>query len=186
MGRILKNPRHERFVKTYLMQMAYGGSATAAYRVVYQGSKGYNCANASAWKLLNKPHIKRRIREMRMDIKRKADITFEKILTDYQDALEMARADNDPGNIIAAAKEQAKLVGLLIDRKEVGSAGDFENMENISDILAAIEREAGKTVADALAGTFKLLPAPEAQKAPESNVDTEALEQAEPASDAVN
>lgn len=186
MGRILKNPRHESFVKVYLQQMANGGTAKAAYERVYRGPFGPDSAKAAAWRLLNKPKIKSRIKEMRMDIKRKADITFEKILTDYQDAMVIARGKLDAASMISAATAQAKLVGLLIDRKEVGAAGDFENMESISDILQAVEQQAGAAVALALGQAFGALPLPEAQKAPEPTEDSEALVDIEPASDAMN
>lgn len=187
---MLKNIRQETFVKEYLKEMARGGTATAAYRRVYPNAKGFNCASAGATNLLRKKHIKARIRSMRMEVKRKADITFEKILTDYQEALNLARAKQDPGNIIAAAREQAKLVGLLIDRKEIGAAGDFENMENISEILDAVAKQAGPEAALALSQVFKLIPPTgvttvQIEKAPDSE-ESEALAQAEPASDAVN
>lgn len=185
MGRMLKNPKQERFVKLYLKTTANGGTAAEAYQQVYTNAKGYNCAATGAWKLLQKPHVKSRIREMRMDIKRKADITFEKILTDYQEALQLARAKGDPANIISAAREQAKLVGLLIDRKEVGSAGDFENMESIADILQAVADQAGPEAALALSQAFNLMgPAVIVTKAPDE--ESEALIEAKPASDAVN
>ena len=190
MGRILKNPRQERFVRLYLQETAAGGTAADAYRKVYWNAKGFNCVSAGACNLMRKPHIKSRIREMRMDIKRKADITFEKILTDYQEALDLARSKEEAGNMIAAAREQAKLVGLLIDRKEVGSAGDFENMENISEILEAVANQAGPEAALALSKAFGILGpanivAVEMRKAPEPE-NPEALIEAKPASDAVN
>jgi hypothetical protein len=187
MGRILKNPRQERFVKLYLQEMAVGGTASAAYKKVYHGAKGFNCANAGAHNLLKKPHVQSRIKEMRMDIKRKADITFEKILSDYQEAMDLAREKGEPANIISAAREQAKLVGLLIDRKEVGSAGDFENMENISEILQAVSDQAGPEAALALSQAFQLIGPTvviQQQKAPEET--PEALLDAESPSDAVN
>lgn len=185
---MLKNPRQERFVRFYLQEMASGGTATAAYKKVYPGPKKFNCATAGACNLLRKPKIKRRIKEMRMDIMRKASITFEKILTDYQEALDLARAKGDPANIISAAREQAKLVGLLIDRKEVGSAGDFENMENISDILTAVANEAGPEAALALSQAFKLIgPAVVIQtQKPADPQESEALLTADSPSDAVN
>ena len=123
-----------------------------------------------------------------MDIKRKADITFEKILTNYQEALEMARAKEDPGNMISAAREQAKLVGLLIDRKEVGSAGDFENMENISEILQAVADQAGPEAALALSQAFQLVGPTmviQTAKAPDPQ-EPSALLDADSPSDAVN
>lgn len=184
MGRILANPRHELFIREYLKEMAVGGTATAAYKKVYKGCKGFNCANAAAWTLLHKPKIQSRIKEMRMDIKRKADISFEKILTDYQEALDMARSKESPAEMISAAREQAKLVGLLIDRKEVGSAGDFESMESISQILEAVALQAGPEAALALSQVFKLIP-PVIIKTAEPE-ESQALFESESPSDAVN
>lgn len=184
MGRILPNPRHELFVREYLKEMANGGTATAAYKKVYKGCKGFNCANAGAHNLLKKPKIQSRIKEMRMDIKRKADISFEKILSDYQYALELAKAKEDPGNVISAAREQAKLCGLLIDRKEVGSAGEFDQMESISQILEAVAAQAGPEAALALSQAFKLIP-PVVIKTTEPE-ESQALLESESPSEAVN
>lgn len=188
MGRLLKNPRHEKFVRTYLTEMANGGTAKAAYEKVYPGPFKKDVSKACAHNLLQKPKVKRRIREMRMDIKRRADISFEKILTDYQDAMERARAKDDPGNIIAAAREQAKLVGLLIDRKEVGSAGDFERMESISDILQAVSEMAGSEAALALSQAFNVM-GPTLITREEIRPDKESeaiLLKSDPESDAIN
>ncbi len=184
MGRMLRIKRQELFVREYMKS----GTAAEAYRRVYPDAKGFNCVSAGAHNLMKKPHVKARIKEMRMDIKRKADITFEKILSDYQYAMDLAKAKEDSPSIISAAREQAKLVGLLIDRKEVGSAGDFENMENISDILQAVADQAGPEAALALSQAFQLVGPTmviETKKAPDP-VESEALLEAESPSDAVN
>lgn len=184
---MLRSPRQERFVKFYMQEVARGGTATDAYRRAYPDAKGFNCAAAGAHNLMKRPHVAQRIKEMRMDIKRKADISFEKILTDYQCALDMAKAKDDPGNVIAAAREQAKLVGLLIDRKEVGSAGDFEMMESIPDILEAVAKMAGPEVALALSRAFKVMgPAAEVEAAPQQPESDTILLEAKPGSDSVN
>lgn len=123
-----------------------------------------------------------------MEIKRKSDITFEKILNDYQLALEMARADRKPGEMVSAAREQAKLVGLLVERRELGGAGDFEQMDNVSEILEAVEKEVGPEVALALAKAFNVSKDAENEQksAPALEQDAEALLEAKPGSDAVN
>lgn len=124
-----------------------------------------------------------------MDIMRKASITFEKILTDYQEAMDLARDKGEPANIISAAREQARLVGLLIDRKEVGAAGDFENMESISDILTAVAAQAGPEAALALSQAFNLIGPTlviQAAKAPAPDEAEAVLLDAESPSDAVN
>lgn len=123
---------------------------------------------------------------------KRSDITIDKVLSDYQRALNMAEADNKPNEMISAAREQAKLVGLLVERKEVGNAGDFESMESISDILAAVAEKAGPAAALALSKAFDLVGQGEiavgmveSSTAPQEEA-VEALLNAKPASDQVN
>ena len=85
---------------------------------------------------------------------KRADITEDKILTDYQVALELAKQQAKPDSIVNAATAQAKLVGLLRERVETGETGDFDKMDNVSDILEAVAKEAGPEVASALSKVF--------------------------------
>src|SRR6476646_4780389 len=48
------------------------------------------------------------------------------------------------------------LVGLLVDRREIGNAGDFEQMTDIGQILEKVRQEAGLEAAQALAKAFGL------------------------------
>ncbi len=87
---------------------------------------------------------------------RRADITEDKILTDYQIALELAKEQAKPDSIINAATAQAKLVGLLRDRSEVGKPGDFERLESVSEVLAKVSEEVGPEAALALSKAMGL------------------------------
>ena len=51
---------------------------------------------------------------------------------------ELARQLKQPSVAIAATVAQAKLAGLIVDRKEVGQPGEFENMkaEELAEVLA--------------------------------------------------
>jgi len=82
---------------------------------------------------------------------KRADITEDKILTDYQAALDLAKTQRKPDSIVNAATAQAKLVGLLKDRIETKNVDNFENMDSISDILQAVSDQAGPEAALALA-----------------------------------
>ena len=55
-----------------------------------------------------------------------------------------------------AATAQAKLVGLLKDRIETRNVDDFDSMDSISEILQAVEKQAGSEVALALSKAFGL------------------------------
>lgn len=122
---------------------------------------------------------------------KRSDITIEKILTDYQNALVMAQADGKTGDMIAAATAQAKLVGLLIERKEVGAAGDFSNMESISEVLQAVADQAGPEAALALSKVFNLVGSQQVvvgiqQLAPADEEAAETLYRSKSGSDQVN
>jgi hypothetical protein len=76
------------------------------------------------------------------------------ILTEYEDARQLAIAQEKPEAMLNASEKKAKLVGLLVDRREVGNAGDFEEITDISRILEKVREDAGAEAAEALAKAF--------------------------------
>lgn len=174
MGHYRIRPQHELFLREYIKN---GGNGAAAYRVVYPHIKP-NCDRASAGRLMARSDIRNRYEILLERHMRRVDITIEKILGDYQDALDVAREQNKAGDMVNAATAQAKLVGLLRDRVEAGGVGDFENVADVSEILEIVQREAGPDAALALAKAFNINQPPE--------VDQSVLADAKPPSDAVN
>ncbi len=122
----LKNMRHERFIREYLKTDFNGAEA---YRRVYP-------------------------REVQAAIIKRSDITVDRILTEYEEARKLAVQQEKPEAMLNASEKKAKLVGLLVDRREIGNAGDFEQMTDISQILAKVREDAGAEAADALAKAF--------------------------------
>lgn len=168
------NLRQERFVREYVKD----GNGGGAYRKVYGPQKHPAAPRTNAWKMLQKPHIRAKISEVRRRMAKRSDITYEKILTDYQEALDIAKEQAKAGEIVAAATAQAKLVGLLRDRVEAGAPGDFTNLDNVSDIIEELAKQCGPEIALAVQKALGLDAAVEAPK-PD-------LEQIEPPTDAVN
>lgn len=114
---------------------------------------------------------------------KRSDITVDKILTDYQEALDQARLRKDSAQIVNAAQAQAKLVGLLRERVETGNVGDFGDTTSIEGILEVVAKEAGEEQALMLAAMFGVkMPETEANK----KAKQAALFIADPPSDAVN
>lgn len=148
---ILKNPRHEKFAREYVKT----GIGAEAYRRAYPRAHPISTARVCASQLLTKPNIASRTSELRQALAKRADITEDKILTDYQAALDLAKTQEKPDSIVSAATAQAKLVGLLKDRI-VNEPNEIEQMENISDILERVAQEAGPETALALAKAFGL------------------------------
>ena len=183
----LKNLRHEAYCHEYIKT----GNKTLSYLSIYDPTRtriGYHSARTLGYQLMvDYPHIPKRIEELRVRIQKKADITIDKILTDYQHALELAKAQQKPDGIVNAATAQAKLVGLLRDRVETGVAGEFDAMDNISEILEKVATEAGPEAALALSKAFGLnIIEVETEAEDESDVELGGLHEAKPPSDAVN
>jgi Terminase small subunit len=149
---VLKNIRHEKFIREYLKTDFNGAEA---YRRVYPRHRP-DIACVSASQLLRVPKVKARLREVQEAIIKRSDITVDKILTEYEDARQLAIAQQKPEAMLNASEKKAKLVGLLVDRREVGNVGDFEQMTDISQILEKVREDAGAEAADALAKAFRL------------------------------
>jgi hypothetical protein len=148
----LKNPRHEQFAREYVRT----GIGAEAYRRVYPRINPIETAKRNAYRLRTYAHVDERIQELRQAMAKRADITEDKILTDYQEALALAKKQEKPDSMVNAATAQAKLVGLLRDRVETGNAGDFDNMESISEILEAVAAQVSPEAALALSKAFGL------------------------------
>jgi 2-keto-4-pentenoate hydratase len=101
------------------------------------------------------PKVRERLQEVQADIIKRADITIDKILTKYEQARKLAVRQAKPEAMAAISEKKAKLVGLLGNRKEVGTPCDFEQMTDISQILAKVlEDAAGAETAEAPAKAF--------------------------------
>lgn len=81
---------------------------------------------------------------------KRSDITIEKLLSDAEEARKLAIETKQVAAATGAGQFQAKLVGLLIDRKETGSPGDFAGLTSPAEIIAAIRMEMGEGAALAL------------------------------------
>lgn len=158
--------------------LANGWNATAAYRKIYGPVKTAQCQSA---KLFMKPHIRKRFNQMLTKFIKRADITEERVLTQYQEAYDMAVAQGKTADMVSATTAQAKLVGLLRERTEIGMPGDFDRMESVSDVLEALSQQVGPEVALQIGRAMGVV---ETQQ-PEPQEDV-ALAAAEPASGSIN
>ena len=163
MGKPL-NPRQERFVSEYVKT----GIASRSYRLAgYQNTTRESLDNAAS-RLLGHVGIKAAIRQKRRAMLKRSDITLEKLLSDAEDARKLALAEKQASAATGATQLQAKLVGLLVDRRETGQPGDFQGMSSADDVVAAVRAEMGEDAANALLALVgKLAPPPPAKPAQE-------------------
>jgi hypothetical protein len=169
----LRDIRHEHFVRELVRT---GGNGAEAYRRVShrfpnKPLRNPNSARVIAHHIRKRPEVRRREQELKEIMSKKSDITIEKVLTDYQYALDMAKEMAKPADVISAASAQAKLVGLLRERVENGNVGDFDGMENVSDIIQKVADDVGPEAASALLTAFGLNNAETAKEEAPSLID---------------
>lgn len=184
----LRNLRHEKAVRAYVRLHIEGetsGFQYRAYREAYPHHEpGSQCLYSAASRLFKRPEIRKRINEVTKRLITRMEITEERILTQYQEAYDLAKQQGKSADMVSASTAQAKLVGLLRDRIEAGAPGDFDRMESVSDILEEVQRQAGSEAALMLANALGLQP--ESQEGAASEADAAELEGLEPPSGAVN
>ena len=98
-------------------------------------------------------------------------ITVDTLLQDLADDRALARTLGQPSAAIAATQLTAKLVGLLVDRKEQGQPGDFAGLQSEAEVLAMVEAELGVESAAILAAELAKLDRDADRSAVEVNHD---------------
>jgi hypothetical protein len=171
------NPRQRRFVTEYLKT----GIASRAYMLAGYKASTRNALDVSACQLLRSTKVKAAIRQKRRAMLKRSDITIEKLLSDAEDARKLAMETKQVAAATGAGQFQAKLVGLLVDRRETGSPGDFAGLATPQEVIEAIRLELGEDAAKALAA----LVAPKAAPPPEEP-GQEAIEPNAQGSGAIN
>jgi hypothetical protein len=165
-AQVKTNYRQELFIRETMKTPIQAEAWQRVYKTPNRAS-----AKTLASRTLAKPHVKRRLNELRERQMKKSDITVDHVLDKHERAFKMAEEQKKPSEMIAAANAQAKLVGLLRDRVETGSVGDFGDANSIADVLELVAKEAGPEAAMTLAAMFGLeVPKTQATKAMEEAV----------------
>lgn len=161
----LQNIRHERFARYYLKT----GVAAQAYRAAGYTANTRACLDAAASRLLRHVRVKARIGELRRQMSYKTKISLESLLQDLSDDRTLARSLGMPSAAIQATITAAKLVGLMVERKESGAPGDFAGMQTAEEIVAKVRAELGDAQA-ALLTTAMGMTEPEQEAEPSAPV----------------
>jgi hypothetical protein len=127
---ILENPRHELFAQ----ELAKGKSAHEAYI-----SAGYKPSRKNAARLRTKEDVKTRLAELQAATAQSTKITIQSICAELDAATQVAKQKGQAAAMVSASALRAKLGGLMIDKVEVGSPGEFSNMTSKQVIEVMIE-----------------------------------------------
>jgi phage terminase small subunit len=116
---ILQNPRHEKFAQ----ELAAGKSAADAYeRAGYVKNSG-NCI-----RLKGNERVAARVAEIQYGGAVRAELTIASLLDELEEARKLALKHRQPSAAVQATMGKAKILGLIVDRREVGEVGAFDHM----------------------------------------------------------
>jgi len=119
---VLSNAKHELFCQ----HLALGKTASEAYEMA-----GYKPSRSNASVLRAKQNVSDRLNEILQQSERKVvqkiEYTRDNILAELEEARQMALELKNPSAAWASAMAKARILGLIIDRREVGDVGAFDS-----------------------------------------------------------
>jgi phage terminase small subunit len=127
---VLRNPRHEKFAQ----EIAKGNTATAA-----MAAAGYSDPRNST-RLTKNDEIRRRIEELQQCGAARAEVSVASLLAELETARLLALKLGQASAAVAATMGKAKILGLIIDRREVGDAGAFDSLTDEELVARAVKK----------------------------------------------
>jgi hypothetical protein len=128
---ILKNQRWEIFAQ----EIAKGETATKAYITA-----GFRPSRKNASRLKTSEDINARVQELQAVAAHSVSITVESICRELDEANSVARERGQASAMVSASALRAKLAGLMVEKVEVGSPGDFDNLETPEAVAEEMAR----------------------------------------------
>jgi hypothetical protein len=112
----LDNARNERFAQN----LVQGESASEAYiNAGFKGDRG----NAS--RLAASPGVQARVSELQGEAATGAKITVQSLIAELEEARQKATSLKQLSAVVRAIESKTKISGLLVQRMEIGGAGEF-------------------------------------------------------------
>jgi len=154
----LRNVRHEAFARELIEAQRHGRTQAEAYqRAGYRAA--YDGAEASAARLIGnvRAGITARVQELMANGAKKAAVTVASLLAELEQARAAAQDDKQFSAAVQAIAGKARLTGL--DNREKGgggSASEYDKLETVEQVIAALVAECGGSPAQALAAFDEL------------------------------
>jgi len=141
----LANPRHEKFArlvwaasaKDYRRALAYLAAGYRAKLDLSDPSRSWP-ADQAASRLAKSVKVKARIQEIAAMAAKRHEISEDSLLEELEQARLAALENQQASAAVAATMGKAKLCGMLVERKEAGKPGDFDNM-TVEELKAFIQ-----------------------------------------------
>jgi hypothetical protein len=125
---VLLNSRHERFARALYKGLPADGAYVEA---------GYAANRGNAVRLKTNENVQKRLAELQGRAAENAVVTVDTLVRELESARVVAMTKGNLSAAVAATLGKAKLLGLIIERKEKGAPGDFD----VADRIVARWRE---------------------------------------------
>lgn len=151
---VLSNPRWERFAQCIVQGLAdrqgvysQGRAYQAAGYAAKDAGKSGGSAEAAASRLLKrvKPVLDR-VAELQSASARRKQVTIETIVDELDEARGIAKDEKQTSAMVSATTTKAKILGLQIDRSEVGKPGDFTSISTSDELASRMLLDAGASI----------------------------------------
>jgi hypothetical protein len=120
---VLSNAKHELFCQ----QLALGKTASEAYELA-----GYKPSRSNASVLRAKQNISDRLDEILQEsektVLKQMEYTRDALLSELEKARQLALKRGQASAAVQCTMGKAKILGLILDRREVGEVGAFDHM----------------------------------------------------------
>lgn len=138
---VLDNSRHEKFAQ----EIAKGTAIGEAYVLAGYDGENASAAAASASRLLKTAKIQHRVSELLNQGATRALVSVQKVLEKLEKAYDLAKKLDQPSAMVTAAMGQAKVAGIIIEKKEVGAPGDFKQVpdDRLEDFIISETKDLG-------------------------------------------
>ena len=87
---------------------------------------GYTANRGNAIRLKTNESVQKRLAELQGMAAVNADVTVDTLVRELETARVVAMTKGNPSAAVAATLGKAKLLGLMVERKEKGAPGDFD------------------------------------------------------------
>lgn len=151
----LENPRHEIFAQELVKAKAQGRTQAQAYQAAGYASTG-DSARAAASRMIcdRKNGIQDRVIELlgrgAAQAEKRVQVNVNEIFEGLDRNIKLAERAKQHSAVNGAYALKAQLGGLVINRTEVASAGGFEGLTSVEDVINKVREESGQDAADAV------------------------------------
>jgi hypothetical protein len=119
---VLRNSRHERFARALYKGLPAHGAYTEA---------GYAANRGNAVRLKTNESVQSRLAELQGMAAQDADVTVDTLVRELESARVVAMTKGNASAAVGAILGKARLLGLIVERKEKGGPGDFDVADRI-------------------------------------------------------